>query len=73
MSKEFKKQFVTYILGAFGLVAALAWNDAIKSLIEYLNPLQQNILWTKFVYALIITLLVSIVSWLLIRSEEDKK
>jgi len=30
-----KQKIVTYVIAGFGLVAGLAWNDAIKSLIEY--------------------------------------
>ncbi len=29
---RFKNQTMGYLIGAFGLVAGLAWNDAIKSL-----------------------------------------
>ena len=32
MKKEIKEKVTALIIAAFGLVAALAWNDAIKSL-----------------------------------------
>ena len=51
------KQTLGYIIAAFGLVAGLAWNDAIKALIEYLFPLSQNTLFAKFGYAVLVTVL----------------
>jgi len=45
-----------------GLVAGLAWNDAIKSLIEFFFPNQQNTVLAKIVYAAVITLVVVILS-----------
>ncbi|MBU1131574.1 hypothetical protein KJ840_05590 [Patescibacteria group bacterium] len=47
-----------YMVAALGLVAGLAWNDAIKSLIEFLFPNQQNSLTAKFGYAVIITIVI---------------
>ena len=41
----------------FGLVAALAWNDAIKSLFSIIFPQAGNVI-AQFVYAVIITALV---------------
>ncbi|KKU52692.1 MAG: hypothetical protein A3A32_03460 [Candidatus Wildermuthbacteria bacterium RIFCSPLOWO2_01_FULL_48_35] len=55
IKQALREQVFGYILGAFGLVAGLAWNDAIRSLIEYLFPLSQNTLWAKFFYAFVIT------------------
>lgn len=42
---------------AFGLVAALAWNDAIQSLFKVLFG-EQSTLIAKFVYALLVTVVV---------------
>ena len=59
--KEMREKTITLILGGFGLVAALAWNEAIKSLFEvFLQNSDQLI--GKFIYAIIITLVVVIVS-----------
>ena len=58
---QLKKQTLTYVVAAFGFVAALAWNDAIKSLIEFLFPFVHSSVWIKFVYALLATLLVVLV------------
>ena len=49
------------IIGAFGLIAGLAWNDAVKSLIDYIYPAGQlGGILPKFVYALIVTVLVAV-------------
>ena len=52
---------VTLILGGFGLVAALAWNEAIKTLFETLFKASDQLIG-KFIYALIVTFLVVLVS-----------
>lgn len=73
LTQEFKRQITTLIFGAFSLVAALAWNDAIRSLIEVIYPSSQNGLSAKFIYALIITIVVVIVSIVVSILNEEKK
>ncbi len=58
-----KNQSFGYILGAFGFVAGLAWNDAVKSLIDFVFPLGTNGLFLKFLYAIVVTILVVIAGW----------
>ncbi len=72
---EIKQKTFGYILTAFGLVAALAWNDAITNLINYLFPFEKNTVIIKFVYALIITFIVVFVSVYINRlsSKSDEK
>lgn len=72
MKEEIREKTSGYILAAFGLVAALAWNDAIKSLIEYFFPLNKNTVFIKFAYAFLITFLVVIISIYLRRLLSDK-
>lgn len=69
MKNEIRARTVGYILAAFGLVAGLAWNDAIKALIEYVFPADQagDTLKAKFAYALAITVVVVVVSGYLAR------
>ena len=67
IKKEIKQKTSSYILAAFGLVAALAWNDAIKGLIEYFFPLDKNTVLIKFFYAILVTLIVVMVSVYLTR------
>ena len=68
-----KKQALGYIVAAFGLVAGLAWNEAIKSLIEYLFPLAQNTLLAKFGYAILITAVVVTITVYLSTLLKDEK
>ena len=67
IKNEINKKTVTYIVTALGIVAGLAWNDAVKSLIEYFFPLAQNTLMVKFVYAILMTVVLAIVAMYLTR------
>jgi hypothetical protein len=71
VKREFKERTLTLILGGFGLVAALAWNEAIKSLFETLLP-KSSALIGKFIYAIIVTGIVVFVSYLLKKVSEKK-
>ena len=68
-----KEKTLSYILAAFGLVAGLAWNEAVKALIEYFYPASQNNLTAKFLYAILVTLIVVIISTYLVRLSPEKK
>jgi uncharacterized membrane protein len=57
LGAEFRQKTVTYITAALGLVTGLAWNEAIKSVIEFFFPLNENTMIAKLVYALIMTLI----------------
>lgn len=70
---EFRKQLATYIMASLGLVAGLAWNDAIKSLIENVFPLSQSGNWPiKMAYASILTVLVVIFSIVITRIDSKR-
>ncbi len=73
LHEEIRKQTLGYIVGALGLVTGLAWNEAIKALIEYLFPLSQNTLLAKFIYALLITAIVVIFTNYVIGIESKEK
>ncbi len=73
IKKEVSQRVLGYILAAFGLVAGLAWNEAIKGFIEYLFPLSKNTVLVKFIYAVVITIVVVIVSIYLARLFSDKE
>lgn len=60
------------ILAGFSFVAGLAWNEAIKSFIDSIFVLGQNTLWAKFIYAILVTVLIVIVSYLLNRGNSKK-
>jgi len=72
IKREIQRKVSDYVLAAFSLVAALAWNDAIKSFIEYVFPLNQNTILIKFFYAITITLIVVIISVYLTRLLAEK-
>lgn len=64
---EIRSRVVKYVGAGFGLVAAFAWNDAIKSLIQYLFPIEKNSVLAKFVYAIIMTLVVVVVTMYIVK------
>ena len=67
LSREVREKVVGYIVAAFGLVAGLAWNDAVKAAIETVFPTQENSLWVRFGYAIFISVVVVVVSMYLLR------
>lgn len=56
--KGLRAQTFGYISAALGLVAGLAWNDAIANLINKLFPLAKDTVAMKFVYAIVVTVAV---------------
>ena len=72
LKQEVRERTIGYILAALGLVAGLAWNDAIKALIDYLFPLSQNGLLAKFIYAAFITAFVVFVSIYFLQPKKDE-
>jgi FtsH-binding integral membrane protein len=68
--QEVREKTVGYMIGGLGVVAGLAWNDAISSFIEYLFPLSKSGIVAKFLYAAIITLFVVLVTVYLMRWSE---
>ena len=67
-----RERTVTLILAGFGLVAALAWNDAIQALFKEIFGEAPSSVVAKFGYALIITAIVTIVSLRLGKVAEKK-
>lgn len=65
LRKEFKEKTLGYIMGALGLVAGLAWNEAIKGTIEYFFPAGGSGILLKFVYATLITIILVVISLIL--------
>ena len=62
-----------YILAGLGLVAGLAWNEAIKAFIEQVIPVGGNTLFAKLLYAGVVTIIVVFASVYLARLLEDKE
>ena len=77
LRQEVHRQSMSYMLAAFGFVAGLAWNEAIKALIEDLFPTRTNTLVAKFSYALLVTVLLAVATtylmWLGGLRKEAKK
>lgn len=70
IKQEVKKQTVGYILAALGLVAGLAWNEAIRALIDQFFP-GKNSLGAKFLYAVLITVIVVVLGIYLARISRE--
>jgi len=66
MAGELKVQlletFAALITAAFGLVAALAWNETIKAAIAMVFPSEDGI-WGSLVYAIIVTIVAVIMTF----------
>lgn len=64
MQKELVDQFSKLVSSGLGLVAALAWNDAIQELFRKLTAVfgARSTLIAKFAYAILVTVLVVIIS-----------
>lgn len=75
IQKELIKQMATLATAGFGLVAALAWNEAIQTFIrEYVNRYiaSGTGVASKFIYAVIITVIAVLVTYQLTRLLGDK-
>ena len=57
MKKEVIEKISALMTAAFGLIAALAWNDAIKSLFAPGGPLAFVAVYGVWVYAIFVTVL----------------
>jgi hypothetical protein len=67
LEREVREKTLGYIITSFGLVAGLAWNDAIKTFIERFFDEPGYGLKAKFLYAVILTIAVVSVSLYLSR------
>ena len=63
----FKRRVEGYLMTAFGIVAGLAWNEAVKDLMAYLLPMQKDTIFAKFLYAIIMTFILILISLYVIR------
>mgnify|MGYP001589569094 CR=1 FL=1 len=69
---EVKERMIGYVAAAFSLVAGLAWNDAIKTLIDLFVP-QTNTVLAKFLYAVSITTVAVVITVYFVRLFERRK
>jgi len=72
MKDELRLQFMqttaALMTAAFGMVAALAWNDAIQTMIKEFIASDSSGVWAKVVYALIVTIIAVIATVIIARS-----
>lgn len=74
MKQEVINQLAALMTAAFGLVAALAWNDAIKSLFAEGGALYFLASWGIWAYALFVTVLAVVMTiWIGGLAEKSKK
>ena len=65
MKKEVSEKVAALVTAAFGLVAALAWNDAISSLFKLGGPLYFLASTGPWAYAILVTILaVALTIWI---------
>jgi hypothetical protein len=70
IKKEVVKQMLALATSGFGLVAALAWNEVIKELVEgYIKPLvgSSSGIISLLIYAVVITILAVVITYDLTR------
>jgi len=60
LNKEIRGRTLGYVSAALGLVAGLAWNEAIAEMINQFFPLAKDTVAVKFLYAIIVTIVVVI-------------
>jgi len=67
LSKEVRQKTLGFIITAFGLVAGLAWNQAIQDMIKQLFPLNKNSVIAEFIYAAVMTVFLVVITIFLSR------
>jgi hypothetical protein len=72
IKNEIQEKVIGYVGAGLGVIASLAWNEAIKALIEYVFPLKQNTILAKFLYAGAMTLVLIFVTMYLVRIFKKK-
>ncbi|MEK7631799.1 MAG: DUF5654 family protein [Patescibacteria group bacterium] len=70
LKRKATTQIVTLLTGALGLIAALAWNEAVKALFEQIFG-AANGLAAKFAYAVIVTVIVVWITMRLTRLQDQ--
>ena len=67
IEREIRERVVGYLTAALGLVAGLAWNDAVSALIVHWFPVQRNSILAKFIYAAAVTMVVVLITTYVVR------
>jgi lysylphosphatidylglycerol synthetase-like protein (DUF2156 family) len=58
---------MAYVTAALSVVAGLAWNDAVKAAITYYFPAQTSSIAAQFLYAVLMTVIVVLLTIILRR------
>ena len=61
MKKKVIEKLAALITAAFGLVAALAWNDTIKAIFKQVFGTSEGV-WSMLVYAMVVTIIAVLVT-----------
>jgi len=67
VERDLRKITVGYIIAAFGFVAGLAWRDLSMALVEYLFPMSKDTILAKFIYAIVISIVLAFISIYVLR------
>lgn len=75
LHQELISQMIALSTAGFGLVAALAWNEAIQAFVkEYIDKYisQGSGILSRFIYAILITLIAVLVTYQLSKLSKDR-
>ncbi|MEK7557644.1 MAG: DUF5654 family protein [Patescibacteria group bacterium] len=73
LTEEVTQKTLNFIITAFGLVAGLAWNEAIQALINSLFSISKNTILAKFIYAILMTLILALITIYLAKALNKSK
>lgn len=73
LKREVRNQTLTLIITSFGLVAGLAWNEAVKAFIELFFPPTGSGVIAKTIYAIFITFIVVLASSTLTKMKRNNE
>ena len=70
MKKNVIEKLAALLTAAFGLVAALAWNDSIKAIFKTVFG-DQDTIWAMLVYAIVVTI-IAVIATIQIEKAADR-
>ena len=72
MKKKVIEKLAALITAAFGLVAALAWNDTIKAIFKQVFGTSEGV-WSMLIYAMVVTIIAVVVTIQIGKAAEKAK
>lgn len=73
LAEQVVDRISTLAIASLGLVAALAWDDSVKSIFQLIFPQAQSNVIAKLIYAFVVTLIAVLVTLFLARSARAAK